>query len=126
VPENVINGLIIESKRILKKNGICFHAIGLHDHYADVNQKISKVNFLQYSEDMWNFFVKNKISYHNRLREREFLNLFKFHEAKILKINNELDQEDINILKKIKIDKRFSGMTDQELAVYYTEIICSF
>ena len=126
VPESVIHGITLESKRILKQNGIAYHAIGTHDHYVSFDKRISKVNFLQYPEWLWRFFVKNKISYHNRLREKQFLEIFKSHGAKIKMISNKIDPSDLEILKTMKIDKRFAGMTHEELAVYYSEIILSF
>jgi len=126
VPKEVVNNIIIESKRILKNTGVAYHLIGLHDHYVSFDKKISKVNFLQYPEWLWAFFVYNKISYHNRLREKQFLTIFKSHGAKINWIESKIDEPDIDVLKKIKINKKFSGMTPEELAVYRTEIIISF
>jgi len=126
ISEDTINNLMIETKRILKKNGIVYHAIGLHDHYAGFDKSISKVNFLRYPEWLWSFFIKNKISYHNRLREKEFISIFKKYGAKIEMLKNGIDYEDIKTLKTMKIDKRFSGMTYKELAIYYSEVILSF
>ena len=126
VSENIIYSLMIETKRILRKNGIVYHAIGLGDHYAGFDKSINKVNFLRYPEWLWSFFIKNKISYHNRLREKEFINIFELHGAKIEMLNNKIDPGDIETLKTMKIDKRFSGMTREELAVNYSDIILSF
>jgi len=126
VPEEAINAINVESKRILKENGIAYHLIGLHDHYVKFSKKISKVNFLKYSEKWWVFWVKNKISYHNRLREKQFIDIFKSHGAQIKSTRNESKASDIEILKGMKIDKQFAGMTYEELAVYKTEIILSF
>jgi SAM-dependent methyltransferase len=128
VPESVIKGITLEAKRVLKDDGIAYHAIGLHDHYANlkVGGQLSKVNFLRYPEWLWAFFVKNKISYHNRLREKQFLDVFKSHGAKIKWIENKTDQADIEALKNMKIDKRFAGMTYEELAVHYSEVIMTF
>jgi len=68
VPEAVLDGLVLESKRILRPGG-CFYAyVGLHDHYACFDRRISKVNYLKYPEWAWRTFIKNNISYHNRLR----------------------------------------------------------
>jgi cyclopropane fatty-acyl-phospholipid synthase-like methyltransferase len=125
VPEEVIHRITAESKRILKKDGIAYHAIGLHDHYASF-AGVSKVNFLKYPEWLWAFFIKNKISYHNRLREKEHLDIFRAHGAKIEWIENKTDPADLEILKTIRVDKRFAGMTPEELAIYYTEVLISF
>lgn len=126
VPEECINAITLESKRILKENGIAYHFIGLHDHYVKFSKKISKVNFLKYSEKWWSFWVQNKISFHNRLREKQFLDLFKSLGAKILSNKREVDPADIEIVKTMKINEKFSGMTPTELAVFSSEIIMSF
>ena len=126
VPESVLHGLTIETKRILRENGIAYHVIGLHDHYISFDKNISKVNFLKYPEWFWSLFVKNQISYTNRLRERQFVEIFKSYGAKVRIANTKIDQHDLEILKTMKINKRFSGMTDRELAVHHSEIILSF
>jgi len=126
VRESVIHDLTVETKRVLKQNGVAYHSIALHDHYVSFDRNISKVNFLRYPEWMWRFFVKNKISYHNRLREKQFIEIFKSHAGKIKMIDNKIDPEDLEVLKTMKVDKRFLGMTPEELAVCYTKIVFSF
>jgi len=126
VPEKVIYDLTMESKRVLKRSGIAYHVIGLHDPYAGFYKNITKVNFLKYPEFLWSFFVKNKISYHNRLREKQFLDIFKECGAKIVWLESKTNPNDINSLRNMKIDKSFHGMSYEELAIYRTEIIISF
>lgn len=126
VPEKVVVDLTIESKRILKPLGKAYHLIGLHDHYVSVDKSISRVNFLQYSETMWAFFVKNKISYHNRLREKQFFDIFKKYGGHIEWSDHRLAEKDIEAVKKMKVHPYFKGMTVEELAVTTTEVIISF
>ncbi len=126
VPKKVIYDLTMESKRVLKRSGIAYHLIGLHDHYVSFDKKITKVNFLKYPEFLWSFFVKNKISYHNRLREKQFLNIFEECGAKVVWLENKTDPNDINFLRNMKIDKSFHGMSYEELAIYQTELIISW
>ena len=127
VSEKTIYDITIESKRILKKqSGISFHKIGLFDHYTTFDKGITKVNFLKYPEGLWSLFVKNKISYHNRFREKHYLNIFESCGAKIKWIDHKIDPADLTTLKNIKIDKMFHGMSHEELAIYETSIITSF
>lgn len=126
VPKKIIYDLTIESKRVLKSSGVAYHLIGLHDHYSSFDKKVTKVNFLKYPEWLWSFFVKNKISYHNRLREKHFLNIFEECGANTVWLEHKIDPNDINVLRNMKIDKYFHGMSYEELAVYQTEIILSF
>ena len=122
----VLHDITTESKRVLRKTGIAYHMIGLHDHYVSIQKGLSKVNFLRYPEWLWSFFVYNKIGYHNRLREKQFIDLFKAYDGRIIWKKSDVDQSDIDILKKIKIDKAFRNLSFEELATYRTELAISF
>jgi hypothetical protein len=126
VPESLVGQITAESNRILKSGGLAFHAIGLHDHYNGFDPSVSKVNFLQYPEWLWKFFIKNKISYHNRLREKQFFSIFKEGGGRIEKVRNKVDPSDLESLKTMKLDRRFQGMSPEELAVTYSEVLLSF
>jgi len=125
VPEKTINKITIESKRILKSSGCAFHHLGLDDHYSYVSN-VSKVNFLKYPEWLWRLFVKNKISYHNRLREKEFFKIFKSCGSKVEVVFNKIDPNSLVTLKSMKINKRFSGMSHEELAVWVSFVRLTF
>jgi len=125
VPPDVLTKLIAESRRILKPSGMGFHIIDPGDHYAELG--VSKVNFLQYSDRIWDFFVQNKISYHNRLRARQFIEAFEGQGAKLESVKTRIDQSDIERLRSgLKVARRFSGFTPEELAAHYCEIMHSF
>ena len=125
VPPGVLAKLIAESRRILKPSGMGFHIIDPGDHYAELG--VSKVNFLQYSDRIWDFFVQNKISYHNRLRARQFIEAFQGQGAKLESVKTRIDLSDIERLRNgLKVAGRFSGFTPEELAIHYCEIMYSF
>jgi ubiquinone/menaquinone biosynthesis C-methylase UbiE len=123
VPEETIHAIALESNRVLRPGGLAFHFIGPFDHYASVDKRISMVNFLQYPEWKWKLFVKNKISYHNRLRAKEFVQIFRSHGAEVLVVRDTIEPSDLEALKRMKIDARFGGMTHEELAVSRSEIL---
>jgi hypothetical protein len=75
---------------------------------------------------MWALLVKNKFSYHNRLRERDFLDRLRTHGASILDVQSRTDPADLEQVRRMKIDRRFNGYTPEELAVHRTEVIASF
>lgn len=125
LPPEVIEGLTLESKRILKDTGVGYHLIDVHDHYA-YDTTISKVNFLQYSERVWAFFTHNKLSYHNRLRAHQFKDIFESFGAVTLMFETKVESESLAALDTIKINSRFSGMTQEELAVHQVEIMIRF
>jgi hypothetical protein len=121
VSRKVVIGLAKESARVLKPSGTAFHVIGCHDHYNSCG--VSKVNFLQYPEWAWKFFVKNRISYHNRMREKEYLAIFRSYGAEIVAVRSEIDPSDVERVRHMKVDKQFEGMTAEELAVTGSVVI---
>lgn len=127
VPEPVLSGLAKEAKRILKPDGVCFHEIGLNDHYITVDRGITKVNFLKYSDRAWDFWVNRPgIGYHNRWREKQFLELFEGFGANFLSVAGEVDPKDLEALKSFAVDPKFARFTARELAVSSTCLALRF
>lgn len=126
IPEDVIERITIESKRILNKQGVFYHLIDLHDHYATFDKKISNFNFLKYSNWFWNVLGNNKINYQNRLREKNYIDIFKKNGAKIISVDSRIDSKGIEALKKIKINKKFKKLTYEELATKLSYICGRF
>lgn len=126
VPETIISALLEEAKCVLKSSG-CFYAlIGLHDHYASFDKRISKVHFLKYPEWLWVLLVKNNISYHNRMREREYVDLVKRTGGVIKGIRSNISAEDVEKCRTMKLDTRFRTFTAEECAITRSEIIATF
>jgi hypothetical protein len=125
VPREVVSSISNEAAKILHANGICCHLIGLRDHYSCVDPSISKINFLKYSSRFWRFFVQNRISYHNRLREPEFLKIFDTSRLDVSFLNSKVDQRDIEQIGKMKIAREFEGFDARELAVHEMEVVLS-
>ncbi len=126
VPESIAHDLIVEAKRVLKPTGIFYALIGLFDHYSYIDNRVSKVNFLKYSEWLWTLFVKNRISYHNRLRERDFLEILAKYGGVVEKLVSTIDPTDVERVKQMKVAPRFRRFSPEECAVSLTEIIAKF
>lgn len=125
--EPILLDIVRESRRLLKSSGVAFHAIEPGDHYAHVKAGLSRVNFLQYSDRSWNFWVNNKFSYHNRWRARHFLDTFMAEGARILDLRSQTDASDVELLKNgFHLAPKFSGLTPDELAVNYLEVVHRF
>ncbi len=126
VPEEVVASLTQEAKRILAPGGIALHNISEHDHYVSFDTSISNVNFLKYPEWAWKFFIQNKISYHNRLREKHFLEIFTANGARIEWKESDLEPSDVEAVKRMKYDSRFASLSAEELAVIRTAVVLSY
>jgi len=126
VPVQAARDIFMEARRVLKPDGVFYAMIGLHDHYNGFDPRVSKINFLRYPEWLWGVMVQNKISYHNRLRERDFLDMLKECGAVASVVNSTIDPADLESLKSMKIDRRFERYSFEELATTRTEIIARF
>lgn len=126
VPEETVASLTQEAKRILVPGGIALHNISEHDHYVSFDSSISNVNFLKYPEWLWKFFVQNKISYHNRLREKHFLEIFAANGARIESKESDIEPSDVEAVRRMKCDSRFAGLSTEELAVIRTAVVLSY
>lgn len=124
VPEAVLDGLVAESKRILKPTGIAYHAIEPGDHYT---RDDSHINHYRYPEWFWAPMVKNNISYHNRLIASQFMKCFEKYGALISLVNNKVSEREIAALRNgFRTNSRFSSFSPEDLAVWYSEVIYSF
>lgn len=122
VPPPVVTAILAEARRVLKPSGIFYALIGLHDHYNGFDRRVSKVNFLKYPDWLWGPLVNNNISYHNRLRERDFLESLASSGAETVKVASVIEPDDVERVKAMKIDRRFHGYSPEELATTQTEI----
>jgi SAM-dependent methyltransferase len=126
IPPPVLHQITEETKRVLKPGGMALHFIGMDDPFATSRNGLSAMNFLRYSPRWWDFFVQNKIASNNRLREKEYIDLFRSHGATVRVIDHIVRPKDVEAVKNMKVHPRFAGMTPEELAVRYSLIAFSF
>jgi SAM-dependent methyltransferase len=74
VPAEVLDGILRESRRILRPGGLSIHSANCADHYAYFDRNITFVHYLAYSERRWRFW-NNPLQYQNRLRPQDFSGL---------------------------------------------------
>ena len=72
VPPSVIDGIYVESMRILVDGGVMFHSVNCGDHYAYFDRTIDQLNYLRFSDAQWSRW-NNAFLYQNRLRAHEFV-----------------------------------------------------
>jgi hypothetical protein len=124
IPEEVLDGLVIESKRVLKQHGVAYHAIEPGDHYT---RETSHVNHYRYPEWLWRILVKNDISYHNRLPLSRFIQCFERHGASISSIVSQICDRDLaNLNNGFSRDLRFINYSLEDLSTWYAEITYCF
>ena len=117
---DMLPGILIEFKRILKSGGLMSHFIDMTDHYCHFDHSISAYNFLNFSEKQWKL-IDNNIQPQNRWRFYQYLALFK--QLNIPITETQVERGDIEALKKVKIHSSFKGKSDKALAITHAYII---
>lgn len=125
VPRQALAGVLKESARLISDHGKSFHCIGLFDPNHKVGSKVSKLNFLKYSPRFYNLFINNKMNYHNRLREPEYLKLFEECGYCVEYLESEVDESDIALLGQMNVAKEFKHFDNRQLAVWKISVVLS-
>lgn len=115
-----IEKITAESARILR--GIASHHIGLHDHLCC--DELSAVHFLGLSPFSW-WLINNRISFHNRLRSKHYIELFERHGGTIIRKKTLIQQRDLDALKRMRL-RVFPDMPAEELAIRALDVDVRF
>lgn len=118
VPKESIKRILKEAYRILKPGGVLSHSIDYKDHWAYTDSSLSFYDFLQYSEKEWKYRNPD-LNYQNRLRHRDYEELFIDAGFKIVKkAPIQPSEKDKIALRNLKIHESFkSNYTFDELSV---------
>lgn len=113
-----VERVVREAHRVLKRGGLSYHHIGLHDHLAETDSAATKINFLRFNDFTWRILGQNRIQFHNRLRQSEFLKIFKEAGFEILLCESEVDEMSLKALPSMTLNKRYQTFDPVDLATY--------
>jgi SAM-dependent methyltransferase len=118
IPPEILRNILLEGNRIIKKDGLFVNSIGLEDHFANFSKTVSKINFLQYSDDEWKKYNNNKYVYVNRLRYDDFFTMFNDVHHEIIAAEPGINQDIKDMLDRgsMKIDVKFQNKSTEVLA----------
>lgn len=122
IPAVDIPPILTECNRIMKRGGIFSCTIDYQDHWSIVDKNISVYNFLKYSEEEWKKY-NPPIHYQNRLRHKDYIDMFQDAGFTILEVNLQQTPNDVEILSEIPIHPSFSNYSVEELSIRGAEIV---
>lgn len=116
IPPGVIQGIFLESARILRPGGIACHIVDNSDHWEHGDKTLSRINFLRYSDGVFKWTHINSLDYQNRLRHSEYIGML--HNARLSVIGDdpEVDPKALADTKVIPLDEKFRKFTPEDLA----------
>ncbi|HET8924030.1 MAG TPA: methyltransferase domain-containing protein [Candidatus Acidoferrum sp.] len=118
VSKTAIKAMLGEAHRILRSGGLTYPVIGMFDRYTNVDPSITRVNFLKFNELTWRLIGQNKINYHNRLRESEFIALFEEAGFEIVDRRSEVDEPSLKALETMRLAPKYRCFDKRDLATF--------
>ncbi len=127
IPGAVISRILEEARRVLVPDGLLIHFVDPSDHFSHDDKSITAINFLQFSESEWGRWAGNQFMYHNRLRSREYLELFEQAGVKLLRQQQEIDEPSLHTLQNgFGLDTRYQNLPADELATTTVNLMGRF
>jgi len=118
IPKKDIARILKEARRVLGKDGIAIHFIDLSDHFQHQDKSITRINFLQYSDEYWEKIAGNEFAYCNRLRASDYLALFKEAGFDVLRMETQVDKDALESMRDgFTVDGRFRAYGIDDLCV---------
>jgi len=123
LPSDTFLRLNAEARRILRTGGRQFHVIGLGDHHASGDARITCVHFLRFSDRAWDALTGHELSYHNRLRLPDFLAAFGRDGFATEDVRREVDPAGLEAMRSFRVAPRFAHYTPEELATHRAALL---
>ncbi|MDQ4081665.1 MAG: class I SAM-dependent methyltransferase [Actinomycetota bacterium] len=123
VPRDDIALLLAECVRLLRPEGVMSFRIDLQDHSSYGDQSVSAYNFLRFSERRWRL-VSSKLSYQNRLRYPDYVDLFR--EAGLEIVAESLarpSDDELQALERLELAPEFRAYSLDDLAIRSLEVV---
>ena len=118
-----IRSILRECRRILRDDGLMSVLIDYDDHYAYFDYRISAYNHLQFSDRTWRVFSP-PLHYQNRLRHRDFVELFQSEGFRVVEDRHSaVTESDLRTIKQMSLNKRFQSYSDADLAVHNGHLV---
>ena len=124
IPGPMLECILKEANRILSCGGVAIHHIDLSDHFFQVDQDITAINFLRYSDAEWARYADNQWAYHNRLRTYDYERIYRNCGHEILKWSAHKDERSLAaLLDGFPLDRQFQNISSEALCTTIVEAV---
>ncbi len=123
IPKEILPAVLEESRRILKPGGVALHRIRMSDEYAGPGTGRNHLEYLKYPEKTWNRWFNHSLKHLNRLRARQFLDLFEDTGFLCRECHRHIDHDSISFLERLELAPPFRGMSGEELATVGIDVV---
>lgn len=118
----ILEPILVEFQRILKRGGLMSHFIDMSDHFAHLDKSINIYNFLRYSKKQWSW-IDNTVQPQNRWRLKDYLLLYRKNRIKV--IHQDLRLGNTKEVESVPVHADFSIYGLEDLAVSHAYLVSS-
>lgn len=123
IPEPDLTRILAECRRLLKPDGLLSFRADLEDHYSRVDARVSRYNFLRFSDRAWRVFNPS-LHFQSRLRYPDYVRLTRDAGFEILRERvSRPSERDLESLRGMKTADRFRGFALEDLGVRGVTIV---
>lgn len=116
VPPHVIRDIFLEAKRLLRPGGRMIHLVDHSDHWSHRDRRITGVNFLQYSDRVFQLTCVNPQNYQNRLRHPDYLEMLRNAGFTVTREQRLVPPACLDGVRAMKVAPRFRELAVDDLA----------
>ena len=117
VPPTALRSLLARTRRLLRPGGWTCHAVDNSDHYSHWDSRLSRVNFLRYSDRTFEWLNRfNRLDYQNRLRHPEYIQLLSAAGLEIVIAHSDAEPKALAELGSMPVAPRFRRFAAEDLA----------
>lgn len=126
IPREIQQAIHSESHRLLRSGGLAVHRFNPQDHYSTVDGRITNANFLKYSSRAWHWYGGSGLAYHNRLRSRDYYEMFAQAGLDVVISRERTDEPSLAAIRdgRLRVHPDFRKYSPEELAVDYMWLAC--
>lgn len=126
IPSAVVADIFLEASRVLRPGGLMLHLIDHSDHWSHRDSNITAVNFLQYSDWLFNLTCFNPQNYQNRLRHSQYLGMLASAGFVCKREQRTVNPLCVAALSEMRVAKRFRDLNSEDLATTSSILLAEF
>ncbi len=123
IPAPILARIFHELHRVTSRSGGVCHIVDNSDHWSHGDARLSRINFLRYSESRWRWFAINPLDYQNRLRHSDYLHLAQRAGFRIVEDRSVPDARTLEDLQRVRVDSAFERYRADDLAILTSRFV---
>jgi SAM-dependent methyltransferase len=125
VPEQILRKFFRDSKRSLRPGGVHSHGIDHTDHRANVDPRLSRIDFLRYSDLTWGLISNTPQICTNRLRNSDYISMLRDTGYQIVWERKFVINQAVHEANDMKLSGRFRDKHIDDLATGWSHLVAA-